>query len=192
MEKMTNEKFIIKANIIHNNKYSYSKLEYKSSTKKVIITCKEHGDFIKEANSHLRGIGCPKCSGVYRMSSIEFINKCSIIHNNKYDYSLVEYKSMHKKIKIICKEHGDFLQTPINHINLHGCKKCGIDIIKIKNTKKLDDFLEKSNLKHGNKYDYSLSNYINAKTKIIIICREHGPFEQEPHSHLSGRGLNNS
>jgi very-short-patch-repair endonuclease/Zn-finger nucleic acid-binding protein len=40
---------------------------------------------------------------------------------------------------------------------------------------------------HGDKYDYSLVNYINAKTKINIICPIHGKFEQIPRNHISGQ-----
>ena len=50
------------------------------------------------------------------------------------------------------------------------------------------DFIEKANLVHNNKYDYSLVNYINNKTKVKIICKKHGAFEQIPDSHLRGRG----
>ena len=54
---------------------------------------------------------------------------------------------------------------------------------KYKNT---DDFIKESLKTHGNKYDYSLSVYINAKTKIKIICPEHGVFEQTPRYHING------
>ncbi len=40
---------------------------------------------------------------------------------------------------------------------------------------------------HGDKYDYSLVNYINAKTKVKILS-ENGIFEQTPNSHINGRG----
>lgn len=51
-------------------------------------------------------------------------------------------------------------------------------------------FIDKSNIIHNNKYNYSLVDYINAKSKVKIICNinKHGIFEQEPHSHLSGHG----
>jgi hypothetical protein len=63
MKKLTNIEFIKKSNIIHNDKYSYDNVKYVSSSKKVKIICKEHGEFEQVANSHLRGIGCSKCSG---------------------------------------------------------------------------------------------------------------------------------
>ena len=49
-------------------------------------------------------------------------------------------------------------------------------------------FIEKANIVHKAKYDYSLVNYINSKTKINIICKNHGVFKQESASHLMGFG----
>ena len=46
--------------------------------------------------------------------------------------------------------------------------------------------IEKFNKIHGNKYDYSLVEYVNNTTKVKIICPIHGIFEQTPKSHLDG------
>ena len=54
--------------------------------------------------------------------------------------------------------------------------------------KTIDDYKEQAKIKHNNKYDYSKSNYISAKEKIIITCLIHGDFEQTPNSHLRGSG----
>lgn len=56
-----------------------------------------------------------------------FKNKSYKIHNNIYDYSLVEYINSYTKVKIICKEHGVFVQRPNNHLSGQGCPKCKID-----------------------------------------------------------------
>jgi hypothetical protein len=188
MKKLTNVEFIDKANIIHSNKYSYDSVEYKSSSEKVIIICKEHGPFSQVANSHLRGIGCSECSGNHKSTSEEFIYKSNLIHKNKYDYSLVEYTGARNKVIIICKEHGPFEQTPNNHLNSHGCNKCGCLETNKKSKKSKEYFLEKSLSIHKDKYDYSLVEYIGAKNKVIIICKEHGEFIQSPSNHLSGQG----
>jgi hypothetical protein len=110
----------------------------------------------------------------------EFINKANSIHNNRYDYSNVEYTHNTIPIKIICPEHGEFEQKPTNHLTGYGCQQCG-------GTKKLDTlkFIDKANQIHNNKYDYSNVNYINARTKITIICPEHGLFEQKSNDHIS-------
>jgi hypothetical protein len=51
-----------------------------------------------------------------------------------------------------------------------------------------EEFVERSIKKHGDQYDYSLSNYINAKIGIKIICKRHGVFKQLPHTHMRGAG----
>lgn len=51
-----------------------------------------------------------------------------------------------------------------------------------------EEFVERAEKVHGNKYDYSKTEYVNARTKVCIICPEHGEFEQKPDHHLAGRG----
>lgn len=115
--------------------------------------------------------------------TVEFINKANEIHNNKYDYSKVIYDNNLKNVIIICKDHGEFLQTPNVHKRGNGCQKCGKNY-RI-NTK---EFIEKAINKRGNKYDYSKVNYINSQTHIIIICKVHGEFSITPNNHLNGNG----
>ncbi len=115
-----------------------------------------------------------------KLTTEEFINKCMIIHDNKYDYSLVNYINNKTKVKIICKEHGIFEQKANNHLNLkQGCPNCKGGIKLSQNI-----FIKKAKLKHGNKYNYSKVKYINSDEKIIIICKEHGEFLQSPKKHL--------
>jgi len=112
----------------------------------------------------------------------EFISKCESVHNNVYDYSDTKYINSHTKIRINCNEHGIFNLRAGDHLFGYGCPKCNNMYL---NTKK---FIEKANLIHGDEYDYSLVNYLNAKTKIIIVCRKHGEFSQRTGDHLSGSG----
>jgi len=113
-----------------------------------------------------------------------FIIKANFIHNNKYDYSLVNYINYSTKVKIICKIHGEWEQTPQAHNKGHGCFKCGRDKLRTSN----DDFIKKAKEIHKDKYEYSFVEYKNAGTKIKIICKIHGEFEQAPRSHLVGDG----
>ena len=124
------------------------------------------------------------------MENEVFIEKSKEIHGNKYDYSLVKYVNQKSKVKIICPEHGIFEATPTNHIHSGtNCPKCGaIKSAKFKINKARENFKEKSIIIHGDKYDYSLVDYINNFTKVKIVCPEHGIFEQKPNSHLNGRG----
>lgn len=179
----TVEDFIEKARKIHGDKYDYSKVEYVDSKTPVCIICPEHGPFWQRPNAHLRGNNCPQCVGGIKSSTNDFITKAKQIHGDKYDYSKVEYVNNHTPICIICPEHGPFWQKPAHHLRGHECPKCvgGVPYSK-------KDFIEKANEIHNWKYDYSIVNYVNAQTKVTIICPEHGPFEQTPNSHINGNG----
>ena len=128
---------------------------------------------------------------LFFMSSLEerkrnFLERAKNIHNNFYDYSLVEYKNAKTKVKIICPIHGVFEQTPDKHLNGQGCKEC--KKIKIGNNLRSKDFVERATSLYNCKYDYSLVNYKNNMTKVKIICPVHGVFEQIPGNHLDGHG----
>jgi len=117
--------FIKKAKEIHGEKYNYDKVKYVSKAFEIIITCNEHGDFEQTPSSHLRGRGCYKCSNLIRNTK-DFVEKASKIHNNIYDYSKVNYENAKNKITITCKIHGDFKQSPNDHISGCGCRKCNL------------------------------------------------------------------
>ena len=177
--------FIKRANKKHSNKYDYSKSVYKNSDTKIIISCSIHGDFEQVPNSHLQGNGCAKCASVGRgvkraSTSSEFIKKASVKHNNKYDYSEVNYINNYTKISITCLEHGAFKQIPANHLKGKGCPTC------TKNKKPTtEEFIEKAIRIHDTLYDYSEVVYINSEQKIKIICAVHGVFEQSPSLHIN-------
>jgi hypothetical protein len=123
------------------------------------------------------------------MSNVKkFIEKSINIHGSKYNYDNVIYINNTTLVSIVCLIHGEFKQKPINHLNGCGCQKCARLNQNIKTKLNNDKFIEKAKLIHGDKYNYSEVDYINAKTKIKIICTEHGVFEQSPNRHLSGDG----
>jgi len=188
----TTDKFIKEAKEKHGDTYDYSKVDYKTACEKVIIICKEHGEFCQSPPNHLNGSGCYYCGKIIMaqkqtLTREEFINKALEMHGSKYDYSKVDYKTACEKVIIICKLHGDFLQIPNSHLNGSGCYYCGKIIMAQKQTLTREEFINKSNEIYNNLYDYSKVVYTNNYTKIIIICKEHGEFEQTPQGHTSGR-----
>ena len=123
-----------------------------------------------------------------KLSKDEFVKRAEEVHGNKYDYSKVEYVNKHTKICIICHEHGEFWQSPNNHLAGNGCRKCWLKrnlTSKLSNT---EVFINKAKQIHGNKYDYSKTIYEHSLKKVCIICPEHGEFWQTPNSHLNGQG----
>ena len=185
MKKLTTEEFIKRAKQTHGNKYDYSKVEYKDARTKVKIICNSHGIFEQIANYHIRGCGCSKC---YNISSKEFIERAKNIHQNKYDYSLVNFIDKYTKVKIICPEHGEFYKIPYEHLKGRGCKKCEYKKSHGNNKLTTKIFIERAKKIHNDKYDYSLVEYNNYEIKVKIICPNHGTFEQAPASHLKGCG----
>lgn len=145
-KRKSNSNFVIEATKIHNNLYDYDKVDYISNKTNVIITCRIHGDFKQTPDGHLnQKQGCSECSGNKRKSNSEFITEGNKIHNNLYDYSLVEYVSNEKEVIIICKIHGEFMQIPRNHLN----KKQGCPVCKLsKGELKILKFLENNNIKY--------------------------------------------
>jgi len=118
-----------------------------------------------------------------KLTTEEFIQKAKLIHNNKYDYSKVEYINSGTRICIICPEHGKFWQTPNNHLNCQQkCRKC---TPYYKPTNEI--FIQKAIKIHGNLYDYSKIQYIDSYTKICIICSKHGEFWQRPNDHINSQ-----
>ena len=193
MVNIRQQNFINKAKEIHGDKYDYSKVEYINSDTKICIICPEHGEFWQIPYSHISGCGCPQCGRIKSnksktLSLSEFIEKAKEIHGDKYDYSKVEYVTNRIKVCIICPEHGEFWQEPSSHLMGRGCSKCALNRKKNIFNLSTEEFIEKAKETHGDKYDYSKVEYVNAKTKICIICPEHGEFWQEPGSHMYGCG----
>lgn len=186
-------KYIEKANKIHNNKYDYSNVEYVNMKTKVKIICPIHGEFQQTLDLHLNSkCGCPKCAIRLQQQPkniVTVLAEANKIHNNYYSYNENTYLNSTTKFEIFCPKHGSFWQSPSQHIKRkQGCPSCkGIKTsIRCKKSKYI--FTQEANKVHNNKYDYTLSEYINSHTKTKIICKEHGEFSQRPSSHLTGNG----
>ena len=192
-KKRTLKEFIKLAQDVHSNIYDYSDVKYKNCKIKINIICLEHGIFEQTPDSHLRGHGCPKCANKNNHEDIvqlskKFIEKSNEKHNYSYDYSKINYKNAKTKIKILCKVHGFFWQTPDSHVRGNGCKKCFDDKKKYLYNFNTEFFIEKSKKIHGDLYNYDNVDYSNNRTKVVIICKIHGQFKKRPEKHLRGSG----
>ena len=204
----SNKEFIGKCKKKYGDKYIYDDVVYVNWKTPVIIICQKHGKFLVTPNEHLFGKECRLCklenraiktkvvnpTKEYKLyqrlkkSQEVFISISKEIHSGKYDYSLVKYVGVVKKVKIICPKHGIFEQTPHHHKNGNGCASCAYEN-SIGNLK-MDtiQFISISIKKHNGYYKYDLSNYDGFKKKVKIICPKHGIFEQIPSEHMKGRG----
>ena len=194
-KKNSIEDFINKAMEIHGNKYDYSKVEYKTSKQKVTIICPIHGPFEITPHDHIGKYarGCPKCGNekkgsFKKMTTEEFVKKANVKHNNFFDYSKTNYVDSTTHVIITCPIHGDFEQIPSVHLMGSTCPLCAKINSAYKNTKTTEEFIEQSREIHGNRYDYSKTEYKRGDIPVVITCTEHGDFSQKPTHHLEGCG----
>lgn len=180
---LTTAEFIARAKQVHGDKYDYSKTVYLLCKYKVTITCKKHGDFKQRPDAHLVG-GCRLCARESKKTPLSsLIDKFNEAHEYKYDYSLVDGEVSSENIKIICRQHGVFMQRRSHHMSGVGCPSCS------KNRRlTFDIFVKKSNEVHSFIYQYDESSFVNSSVKVKILCSKHGEFFQFTSDHMSGKG----
>lgn len=188
--RLTLQDFIERGTLKHNSKYDYSEVNFKTTHDLVKICCPEHGWFWQKAYSHLQGIGCPQCghrkATASKLTKESFIKKGISVHGTKYDYSKVIVSTMDKRVTIACPEHGEFKQTPDHHLRLkQGCPECGK--IKCLRYGNVEDFVKRSKVIHGAKYDYSKVTWTKAHNHVVIVCPLHGEFKMRPVDHIGNR-----
>lgn len=193
-KKLTAEEFIKRAREIHGDLYGYDRVEYVNSQSKVEIFCKKHNEYFKQIPStHMRGYNCFKCSREAAAKSMRkdietFIKEADEKHSSRYTYEFAEYKKTSEKVIITCKKHGNFEQTPANHLKGAGCMKCRNASTISRQTKTTEQFIEDAIKIHGDTYSYVDTMYIKSDEKVEITCEYHGKFFQIPNNHLEGKG----
>jgi hypothetical protein len=194
--RLIEEEIILKFKEIHGQKYDYSKVCYKGDSNKVIIVCKEHGEFKQRPGSHIRQKqGCPRCrvgGGQNKLSQQEVVTKIKEVWGEDYfDFSLTTYKNAHQKITLKCNKHDRTFSTHVRSLLKLGigCSECNNEKFYIKHTKKHQDLFIKESIKvHGKgAYDYTKVSYINSNTPVVLICTRHGEFKQLPVVHKNMR-----
>ena len=191
--KTFKEKFHQEAPKVHKEKYDYKKIptNWTGRTKDIVtIICPVHGEFLQQADLHIKGYGCLDCgyeknAKKKRKSQEKFISECinKWGHEKKY-YSLVNYRGRAYQITLICSEHGSFSASAKGHLGKgYGCPKCA------GRNKTTEEIIKLSREKHGDQYDYSKVIFTKTHDKITIICKVHGEFYQRAVGHyLNGYG----
>lgn len=123
-----------------------------------------------------------------RLTQDDFISRSRAIHGDKYGYDCVKYVNSYTPVEIVCSVHGVIRVKPQTHLKGCGCQKCYWEDRKVRQFTTTEEYIRKARLVHGDKYDYSKTNFIRHNQKIIITCPIHGDFEQDPGTHLDGAG----
>jgi hypothetical protein len=153
--RLNSNEFISRSIKIHKEKYDYSKVVYHNNTNKVNILCSEHGFFLQQPQFHMNGSGCPKCSIIeqhekQKKTTKEVIRDSILTHGDLYDYSKLKVVDTKTAVIIICKKHGEFLQTPNNHQRGNGCPNCNSS----KGEEKIKKILTNNNIKFKQQYRF--------------------------------------
>lgn len=208
--RKTLEDFIKESVSIHDNKYDYSKVEWKGIKEKVTIICPIHGEFRQKPLYHtgeIKGVGkgCRRCASVSQaenrksvaLTTEQFIDKSMEMHGGRFDYSKAVYKNNNTKVEIRCPDHGWFTIEPKNHYKKNGCFQCAREVTGKSNSKykNLEGLLKDFYTVHIDKYDYSKitlpeKGWFKIDNKVPIVCKEHGVFYQTISSHRNGMGCN--
>lgn len=130
----------------------------------ITIRCKNGHVLNRTHKNHLNSKGCQYC--VQRMTQEEFIHKSKEIHGDKFDYSLVIFTGVNKKVELVCNDCGDHIhQTPSNNLMGNSCMRCSRR--KPHTTETFVDMITKI---HGDKFGYHAVDYVNMSTKVKLWC----------------------
>jgi hypothetical protein len=152
-------KFFEKCRSVHSDRYDYSKTEYVNGRTPIIVICKIHGEFQTYPFAHSRGVNCKKCA---------------------VEETRIRVREEWSKKKGVSKRN----ISPEGRKRMLETLKLGVGATR----KTLDEVIYKFKEVHGDRYDYSKVEYVNAHAKVIIICKVHGEFEQSPRGHQNGQG----
>lgn len=181
--------FLETAHKIHGDRYDYSQIEYVNKTTPIKIICKEHGPFMQTPETHRDGYGCSLCSGKRKPTTEEWVDSVKHLYDGRYDLSKVQYIDNKTPVEVVCSKHGSFYPIPNNYRKgISGCPRCNDELKHERYSSNTKEFIEKACKVHGDRYDYSKVDYYNKSRGVLIICKEHGEFEQAPSVHLSGSG----
>ena len=142
--KKTYDEFINEYFLKHkDSNYIFIKETFVDSHTPMKIICPKHGEFWQSPKNIMQ-YDCRKCSYEKRgeknkLSTDDFIKKARLIHGDKYDYSKAKYQTAKTPILIICPKHGEFWQTPNDHLSKKGCPFCNESHLEKEFKRELDN-----------------------------------------------------
>lgn len=198
---MTQEYFVNRCREKYGDDFDYTMVKFSGLNNKIKIRCNKCGSIFDVRADHFlyeKAKGCctfcrtKKLHDIFSLSKDDFVKRAKSIHGDAYDYSKTKYTNMHKPIIVTCKKHGDFEISPQEHLKGRKCPMCAVENGRKTSftiNERKEKFIEKAKEIHkGKNYDYSLVEYVDAKTKVEIVCPIHGSFFQSPTVHLQGHG----
>lgn len=182
-------------NIYGESTFDFSEFNYVDARTEVTLICKRCGNkftVIPNDLTRKRHVLEP-CRECYKKSKTKsqdtFIKEVLQRFNNKFDFSKCTYVSAKTPVTLICTDCGtEFTITPDNLLVAeYGCPKCAEISRRKSRTKTTEQFIKEAKEIHGDKYDYSKTEYIDCNTRVCITCPKHGEFWQLPPDHICNK-----
>lgn len=189
--KIGEESFFKKLPREIENLLDFSKFKYRGLQNKSIVKCPIHGEIEMRPDNLLQGKGCNQCARSNKPIKA-LISRKDLKSKLKMKLKLPkgkEFQTNANNLEVICPIHGK-TTTRVKYLIEKGiCSKCGkAEGIKVNQSSNTTEFVTKASRLHD--YDFSKVVYINAKTKVNVICPTHGEFRITPNNLLSGKGCN--
>ncbi len=122
--RMTQADYLCRVDQVHGSTYNHSLIHYERMHDRIRVVCRIHGQFSPTAANYLAGRGCPGC-GASRAAAIrapklvhgidDVLARFRKIHGDQFNYTKVAYLHSNRRVEIVCRQHGAFLQTPRSH-----------------------------------------------------------------------------
>ena len=184
---LTTAEWIKRARKVHGERYSYDKSKYVTGKTKLIVTCKEHGDFEINPSNHVSlKRGCKVCSGgsflnadnsKKRLTQKQFLFKANEVAPENLDFTKSVYKDTRTNVTVTCKIHGDFLIRPGNLFQGGNCRHCSADLAGKKHRVSKKQLVQRLKDKFGDLYEIDADSLTQATSKARLKCASHGWFE---------------
>lgn len=192
VKKLTQEEFEQNVYKVFGDTYDLSKAKYENSATKVLVICKEHGEFYSRPNSLQQGTGCPVCgnlkfSKAQTKTQEKFLEDMRRIHGDVYDFSNSLYVNSKNKVSFVCKKHGVVENLASKLQQGRGCPDCGLERISTSQQTTKEDYLNRANSKFNSRFKYNLETYNGMTSDVGVECPAHGNFIQNAFTHLSSK-----
>jgi hypothetical protein len=182
---MPEAEFIRKAREARGPRLDLSNLGYAGASKGTVnVVCSVHGPMKMRAKSLLlKGVGCTYCGNEKsqeRKSEIVpesvWLSRAIEKHDGLYEYLDIWY-DQEARLRILCKEHGEFVQSAKAHCSGQGCPTCGLSKRLGRNARPRSEWQEKFRQVYGDTYEYP-EEQPRLKKLTVAVCKEHGEFQR--------------
>lgn len=193
MKLLTKDEFTRRAVEQFGYRFKYNLSKYRGADSRIKVWCSQHGWLHQVARRHLSSKGCPQCRKPTKvLTQAEFIDRCRGLHGDRYSYATTIYTGMASPIEVTCKQHGPFQIRAASFVQRGTtetkCPECYRQWNASRCAMSTDEFVAKAKEVHGDRYLYSKTEYRSHRYKVVVTCKVHGDFHQDPSNHLSGHG----